>query len=178
MYSSSALRLLCASHCQLCVGSSLPDSHCAPQFAQLSIPDVFYKLQPSFSRVPAAVIVPESYRAHSTKNRLRKVSCNKNLGSINNFNDFKAKVMSQEYNHSTPAILSVSINTSSPSFRYHWLILFSIFHNQCQMSPANSLALKLQVQRENEIKKLLEFENITKLIHTTYVNLHTRKATR
>lgn len=101
MYSSSALRLLCSSHCQLRVGSSLPNSHCAPQFAQLSIPDAFYNLQPSFSQVPAAVIVLESYRAHSTKNRLKEVSCNKNLGSINNFNDFKTKVMSQEYNHST-----------------------------------------------------------------------------
>ena len=60
--------------CLLCVGSSLTDSHCAPQFAQKSILDVFYRLQLSFSQWPAAVLILGFYYVHSAKNKIDKPS--------------------------------------------------------------------------------------------------------
>lgn len=60
------------SHCLLCTVFSLRGSHCAPQYAQISIQDAFYMLQLASFLSPTAGRVPGFYHAHSENNILKK----------------------------------------------------------------------------------------------------------
>lgn len=53
------------SHSLLCAVFSLKDSRYAHQYAQISVQDVFYRLQIAFSQLPTAEKVPEFCHVHS-----------------------------------------------------------------------------------------------------------------
>lgn len=67
IHGAASLYSLFRQHGLLCVGSSLTDSHCVRQFAQKSILDVFYRLQLSFFRWPAAALILGFYHVHSAE---------------------------------------------------------------------------------------------------------------